>query len=289
MKPAPFDYFAPQSLDEALSLLAEHGDEAKLLAGGQSLIPVMNFRLAAPTVLIDLNNVPSLDYVRANGNLHIGAMTRQRTLERNATIAQHAPLITQTMPLVAHAQIRNRGTLGGSLAHADPAGELPVIAVALEARFKLQSQRGERWVEAADFFESLFTTSLEDDEILTEVVFPSLKPRTGYAFQELARRHGDYAQAGVAAVVTLAGNGTCDDVRLVFLNVGDVPMVAHDAMGMLRGERLSDEVIAAAAQHAAKNEIEPAGDVHGSAEYKRHLAGVLAKRALRDAVQQIGE
>lgn len=288
MKPAPFDYFAPKSLEEALELVEQHGDDGKLLAGGQSLIPVMNFRLAQPSVLIDLNEVDELAFVRANGGLHLGAMTRQRTLERDATIRQHAPLIHQTMPLVAHAQIRNRGTLGGSLAHADPAAELPVLAVALEAQFKLQKRSGERWVSAVAFYQSLFTTALEPEEILTEIVIPARKPQTGYAFQEFARRHGDYAQAGVAAIVTLDDDGVCAAARLVYLNVGDIPMVASQAMGMLVGERLTDEVIAAAAQHAARYEIAPGGDVHGSAEYKRHLANVLARRALRQSVVDAG-
>ncbi len=285
MKPAPFDYFAPTTLAEALDLVAQHGQDGKLLAGGQSLIPVMNFRLAQPSVLVDLNGVEALSFIAANDDgLHLGAMTRQRTLERDSRIAQHAPLIQQTMPLIAHAQIRNRGTLGGSLAHADPAAELPVLAVALEAKFKLQRLAGARWVDAADFYQSLFTTALEPDEILTEISIPPRKPQTGYAFQEFARRHGDYAQAGVAAIISLDAENVCTAARLVYLNVGDIPMVAQQAMALLVGERLTDAAIDAAAQHAAQHEIAPGGDVHGSAEYKRHLAYVLGKRAIQQAI-----
>ena len=284
MKPAPFEYIAATSLEQALSVMAEHGFDAKLLAGGQSLIPVMNFRLAQPTLLVDLNPVESLSYITPHsGGLRVGAMARHSHLEKSALVAHYAPLIHQTMPLIAHPQIRNRGTVGGSLAHADPAGELPVLTVALEARFKLQKVGGERWVSAETFYQSLFTTALADDEILTEIDIPKLPARTGVSFHELARRHGDYAQCGVAAIVTLDETGICQRARLVYLNVGDIPMVAHEAMAMLVGNRLEADVIATVAAHAAAHEIAPASDVHASAAYKRHLAQVLTKRALNEA------
>lgn len=289
MKPAPFAYVAPTSLEEALDALSQNADDAKLLAGGQSLIPVMNFRLAQPTMLIDLNTVPELAYIKKNGHLRIGGMTRQSQLEHNPLVAQHAKLIAETMHLIAHPQIRNRGTIGGSLAHADPAGELPVLTVALGAEFVLTSQRGDRVVSAEDFYVALFETALEPDEILTEVRIPDLPARTGVAFHELARRHGDYAQAGVAAVVTLDENGFCADAKLVFLNVGDVPMVSTGAIQMLVAERPGEAAIAAAAEFAAQNEIEPSTDVHATAAYKRHLAGVLAKRALHQAVERAAQ
>ena len=289
MKPAPFEYLAPTSLDQALAVMAEHGDDAKLLAGGQSLIPVMNFRLAQPTMLVDLNTVEGMSYVRReNGHLLIGGMTRQSQLERDPLIAEYAPLIHETMPLIAHPQIRNRGTLGGSLAHADPAGELPVLTVALEAEFKLENDSGSRWVGAEAFYVALFETALQDEDILTEVRVPVLPERTGVAFQELARRHGDYAQAGVAAVVTIDDAGICTNARLVFLNVGDKPMVAQQAMQMLVGERLTEEVVRASAEHATQHEIDPSTDVHASAAYKRHLANVLAQRTMLQAVQRVG-
>ena len=287
MKPAPFSYKAPESKAEALTLLTEYGDDGKLLAGGQSLIPVMNFRLAQPTVLIDLNTVADIGGIRVDeaGNLRLGGMVRQHVLEHNETVARVAPLIHKTMPHVAHPQIRNRGTLGGSLAHADPAGELPVLAVALEAQFRLQKAGSERWVGAEAFYEGLFMTALQPDELLSEVIIPPLPVGSRVAFQELARRHGDYAQGGVAVVLQVDAGGVCRAARLVFLNAGEVPMVAARAAALLVGQPLSAELCAEVAQQAAANEIEPAGDVHATADYKRHLAAVLAKRALLEAAQ----
>lgn len=288
MKPAPFEYRAPDTLQEALTLLAENGFDAKLLAGGQSLIPVMNFRLAQPGVIIDLNRVDGLDQinVQPDGRVSIGAMVRQATLEKSDMIRNRLPLLFQTIPFIAHPQIRNRGTIGGSLAHADPAAELPVISVALQAQFKLQNRSEERLVGAESFYKLLFETELAEDEILTEVIFPATPARTGYAFHELARRHGDYAQAGAAAVISLDEAGRCQNARLVFLNVGDIPMIASQAAGMLTGNHLNDSLIEAAARHAADHEIEPGGDVHASAAYRRHLAFVLGKRAIHEALNQ---
>ena len=285
MKPAPVDYVAPDSLEAALTLLAAHGLEAKVLAGGQSLVPLLNFRLAQPGILIDLNRVSGLDYVRESpaGGLLIGAMTRQRALETEPLVAERAPLLHEAMPLVAHSQIRNRGTIGGSLAHADPAAELPVVAVALRARFRLQSAAGERWVEARDFYVSLMTTELDAEEILVEIELPPLAPRTGCAFVELARRHGDYATSGVAVVVTLGDDGRCSAAELVYLSAGDTPMVAADAASGLVGREWSSEAIRSAAEQATGNEIAPTSDIHATADYKRHLARVLTERALHTA------
>jgi carbon-monoxide dehydrogenase medium subunit len=288
MKPAPFEYVAPASLEEALAVMAEHGSEAKLLAGGQSLVPVMNFRLAQPTLIVDLNRLTALGEVRReNGAMRLGAMVRHRTLEFDETIAAALPLLHETMPYIAHPQIRNRGTLGGSLVHAAPAAELPVIAVVLNGRFHLQSQSHSRWVNARDFFTGLFTTALEAEEILTEVELPVLPARTGYAFVELARRHGDYAQAGVAVTVQLDEAGVCQAARLVYLNVGEVPMVAAATADSLRGQLLNDDTIKAAAEMATQNEIEPTSDVHATAAYKRHLAKVLTMRALNQAKAKV--
>lgn len=285
MKPAPFEYLAPDSLDAALDILAVHGGDAKLLAGGQSLIPVMNFRLAQPALLVDLNGVRELDSVREEGGgLRIGAMTRQRTLERDPLVARLAPLLREAAPFIAHPQIRNRGTVGGSLAHADPAAELPAVAMALDARFRLRRPQGERWVEARDFFSGLFSTVLEPDEMLVEVALPPPVPRTGWAFLEVARRHGDYAQVGIAARVTLDGSGRCQEARLVYLSVGDGPVEAREAAQLLAGTDLGDEVIAAAADKASSEEMDPLGDIHASAAFKRHLARVLTGRALRQAL-----
>jgi len=290
MKPAAFDYQAPDSLAAALALLAERGGDAKILAGGQSLIPVMNFRLAQPALLIDLNRVGELAFLQktADGGLAIGAMTRQRRLERDPLVQEAAPLLAEAVPFIAHPQIRNRGTLGGSLSHADPAAELPALAVALRARLHLRRAGGERWVEARDFFAGLFTTALAPDEILAEVEIPPLPPRTGWSFMEVARRRGDYAQVGLAALVTLADDGRCREARLVFLSVGDRPVEASQAAGLLAGERLTPEVIAAAADKAARDEMDPGSDVHASAAFKRHLARVLTKRAVAKAAERAG-
>jgi CO/xanthine dehydrogenase FAD-binding subunit len=284
MKPAPFAYEAPDSLPAALELLARHGGEAKLLAGGQSLIPVMNFRLARPAVLVDLNRLPGLDAVRRSdaGGLLLGAMTRQRRLERDPLVAELALLLHEAVPFIAHPQIRNRGTLGGSLAHADPAAELPAVAVALGARLRLARAGAERWVAARDFFAGLFTTALAPDEILLEVELPPPPPRTGWAFLEVARRHGDFAQVGVAARVSLDVEGRCREAGLTFLSVGAAPVAAPRAAAALAGAVPSPSAFAAAAA-AVADEIDPAGDVHASAAFKRHLARVLTARALARA------
>ncbi len=294
MKPAPFSYFAPESLNAALELAAEHGYDAKLLAGGQSLVPAMNFRLVQPTVLIDLNQVDELAYVRETEQrgLRIGAMTRQRSVECDPLVAEVCPLLAEVMPHIAHPQIRNRGTIGGSLVHSDPAAELPVVAVALDATLTVRSNSGQRRVPALDFFQSLFTVDVAAGEMLVEVEFPPWSARTGYAFQEVARRHGDYALVGAAALVTLGEDGLCERARLVFLNVGDVPMEARHAAGMLRGQRLTEELIEEALNVAAEEEIDPVADIHATVAYQRHLARVLGRRCLQEAearAQQIVE
>ena len=289
MKPAPFKYYAPATVAEALALLAKHGYDAKVLAGGQSLIPTMNFRLAQPAVLIDLNRVSELFYIKPDnktGGLLIGAMTRERQVERSQLVAERAPLISETMPHIAHEQIRNRGTFGGCIAHADPAAELPTVAVALKAQIKVRGQTGERWVPAEEFFISLFTTTLMPDELLVEVAVPPLPPRTGWSFMEVARRHGDYALMGVAATVTLNQNNECAEARLVYVNGGDHPFNAPEATSLLQGQTLTPEVLAAAAETAAKQDVEPPSDIHASAEYRHHLVKVLTRRALAQAFQR---
>jgi len=285
MKPAPFQYVAPSTVDEALSVLVQHGYDAKLLAGGQSLVPTMNFRLAQPGFLIDLNRIPELDFVRpaANGALDVGAMTRQRTIERSDLASRCAPLLHAVMPSIAHVQIRNRGTIGGSLAHADPAAELPAVAVALDATLLLRNRNGERKVEASDFYLGLFTTDLAPDEMLMAVEFPPMLPRSGWGFEEFSRRAGDYAIAGCAAVVRLDESGLCEDVRLVYFSVGEVPLVAPHAAQPLVGRQPTQERIAEAALSAATLDIDPTGDIHASADYRRHLAHILARRVLAQA------
>ena len=288
MKPAPFEYLVPDSLEEALVLLQEHGSDAKLLAGGQSLVPMMNFRLAHPRILVDLNKLIDLDYVRQNdeSTLRIGAMTRQTRLEKDPLIANFAPVLSEAMPFVAHPQIRNRGTLGGSLAHADPAAELPVITMALGARFYLRNVGGERWISAEDFFQGLFTTALTPEEILVEVELPPLPLRTGWAFMEIARRRGDYAMMGVAALLTLDEGNVCRNARLVYLGAGGGPVDAKQAAMLLQGEVIGDAVIEAAAAMASEREIDPWGSVHATPPYQRHLAHVLTRRSLKQALER---
>lgn len=290
MKPGPFEYAAPDSLEEALSLLTEHGDSAKLLAGGQSLVPLMNFRLAQPTLLVDMNRIEDLGGIgpRTGGGLSIGALTRVGQLERDSRIATEAPLMAEALPWIAHPQIRNRSTIGGSLAHADPAAELPAIALALDFELRIRRTGSERTVAARDFFVGLLTTDLAPEEIVVEIGIPPAPQGSGWSFKEVARRRGDYAQVGVAAGLTLDESGRCVEARLVFLSVGDVPSVAGEASRSLVGEDLGDTeradgLFEAAARHAAAAEIQPGDDLHSSASFKRHLAGVLTLRALREA------
>jgi len=284
MKPAAFDYHRPRTLDEALALLAEHGADAKPLAGGQSLIPAMNFRLATPAVLVDLNALGELSYIRSeNGSLFLGGMTRQRAIERSEVVAHQAPLLAETMPFIAHPAIRNRGTVGGSLAHADPAAELPAVMLALDARLTVRNREGSRRIPASDFFTGLFSTALQPGELLTEIEIPRVAARTGWAFQEISRRHGDFALVGVAASVTVDDRGRCAGARVVLHSVGDRPVAAARAAQVLDGQMPSAESIRAAADAAATQDIDPPGDIHASSRYRRQLAAVLTRRVLERA------
>jgi CO/xanthine dehydrogenase FAD-binding subunit len=290
MKPAAFEYHRPQSLEDALGLLARHGDrgdDVKPLAGGQSLIPAMNFRLATPAVLVDLNRVGELAFITTDdtGGLRIGAMTRQSAVERSARVARDAPLLHETMPFIAHQAIRNRGTIGGSLAHADPAAELPAVMLALEARFRVRRDDRDRSIAASDFFTGVFSTALEPGELLVEIVIPPHAgggASTGWAFAEMSRRHGDFALAGVAAAVALDADGRCTRARVALLSVSDRPVLARGVGQRLVGQRPSLEVIGAAAA-AATADIDPTSDIHASGRYRRHLAVVLTQRALEQA------
>ncbi len=286
MKPAPFRYLAASSLEEALALKAEHGDEAKFLAGGQSLIPAMNFRMAQPAVLIDINPLAALSYVKADGEAtRIGALTRYRTLQRDAIIASQVTLMAEALPEIAHPAIRNRGTVGGNLSHADPASELPAVVLALGGTLHARSRKGTRAIAARDFFTGALTTSLAEDELLSEIELPVLPARTGTSFLELARRRGDYAMLGVACAVTLDANGACAEVRLAYCNAGEIPVAAPKATQALKGQRIDDKTARDAAE-TAKGEIRPFGNVHASADYQRHLAGVLTRRALLAAAER---
>jgi carbon-monoxide dehydrogenase medium subunit len=288
MKPAPFKYVKASSLAHALSLKAEHGDEARFLAGGQSLIPAMNFRLARPSVLIDINELSDLAgcTILGAGKVKLGALTRYRALERDDDFLKACPLFADALPHIAHPQIRNRGTIGGNLCHADPASELPALAVAMGARLHLQSARGEREVDASNFFIGLLTTDLQADEMLVDITIPVQRPRSGACFMEVARRRGDFALAGVAAIVRLDVEGRCSEVRLGLCGVGETPVDGSAAAASMIGETFSGkavEVVAAGVQRM----IEPAGNVHATADYQRHVAGVLTARALKAAHQRI--
>jgi len=279
MKPAPFTYLRAKTVDDALSLLARHPD-AKPLAGGQSLIPAMNFRLAQPTVLVDLNGVGELQGIEPtpDGGLRIGAMTRHARVERSDVVRVRAPLLSEAMPHVAHLQIRNRGTVGGSLVHADPSAESPAVMLALDARFQLKSAAGERAVAAADFFTGLFSTVTGAGELLVAIDIPPRHPRSGCAFLEVARRHGDYALAGVATELSLDHDGRVARVRLALLSVGD-GLGLSKAVDNIVGKVVSDE-LARETGELVRAEVDPPTDIHGDTEYRRQLAAVLTRRSL---------
>lgn len=286
MKPARFEYFDPATLEEALALLQQYGDEAKLLAGGQSLVPMLNMRLARPAVLIDLNRIRGLAYIREEGaHLAIGAMTRHADVERSELVARRQPLLAEAMRHIGHIQIRNRGTIGGSLVHADPSAELPAVMVALEATMCIMGQAGAREVEAADFFLMYFTTCLQPDEILSEIRVPVLPDGTGWAFGELARRGGDFALAGVACTLTLDSDGLILDARLGLTGVGMTPVRAAEVEALLRGQAPGEALFRAAAE-AVSSGLMPDADIHATAEYRQELAGVLTERALHKALER---
>lgn len=286
MKPAPFAYASPASVEEAVALLHDYGDTAKLLAGGQSLLPMMNFRLARPAYIIDLNRVQGLDYVLEHENtLRIGAMTRHRQLEQSDLVAQYYPLLREGATYIGHTAIRNRGTVGGSLAHADPAAELPAILLAYGGSVMAQGPSGTREVAVDDLFLTYFTTALARDEILTEMRLPRWPQRTGWCFLEESRRHGDFAMVGVAAQVALDGSGNCTRAAVAITGVGGAPFRVNEATSMLVGRPMTTDTTRQVAQ-AAASAVEPESDIHASAEYRRHLSAVLTQRALTIAVER---
>jgi len=288
MKLPPFDYEAPKTVREAVELLAEHLDEASVLAGGQSLIPLLALRLARPEVLIDVNGIDELSGVSAaDGWTAIGAMTREYVAEESGTVAETVPLLAAALPLIGHEAIRSRGTIGGSLAHADPAAELPAVARALDAEFVVRGQSGERVIPAAQWFEGYLTTSRRSDELLVEVRFPTARRGTGVSFQEVARRHGDFAIVGLAASLTLS-EGVISDARLAFAGMSDVPVRAAAAEDLLVGERPSTELFDEAARRAT-GDTDPPADLHGSSDYRKKVAAALVRRGLREAADNAKE
>lgn len=283
MKPAPFEYHRPTSLAETFELLDRYGDDGRILAGGQSLVPALNMRLATPRAVIDINRLPGLDAIRSTPEgLVIGALVRHEVMERSPLVREHAPLIAAAMPHVGHAAIRTRGTLGGSLALADPAAELPACVVALDAVIRVTSRRGGRDIAAADFFTGIYTTALEWGEVLTEVLVPASRAGWRSGFDELTRRHGDFALAGLAAHARGERSAVAES-RLVFFGVGVAPVRAHRAEAALAGRPTRDAI--AAAQHALDDDLTPPGDIHGSPALRRHLARVLLGRVVARLVE----
>jgi carbon-monoxide dehydrogenase medium subunit len=288
MKAQPFDYTAPTTVEEVLAVLAEHGDEAKIIAGGQSLVPMLAMRLARPTQLVDVTGVAALSGIEDRGDrLAFGATTRERDAERSPLVADRTPVLAESLPFVGHVSIRNRGTIGGSIAHADASAELPAVAVLTEADMVVRGPAGERVVPAEAFFRGHFTTDLGDDECLIEVRVPATDATTGWSFQEIARRHGDFAIVGAAAMVARDGNGAIGAARVCLFGVADRPVRAREVEAALAGAEATDETFASAAADAVVD-LEPASDTHGSSAYRRHLAGVVVRRALTVAAARAG-
>ena len=284
MKPASFEYYSPASLQEALQLLDQYQDTARPLAGGQSLVPMMNFRLVRPAILVDLNGLRELDFVKVvNDELHIGAMTRQRALERSPIVATGWPLLHEATRHIGHIQNRNRGTVGGSLAHAYPSAELPLVMIALDAAFLLRSAQGERTVRATDFFVDVMTTVLQPGELLVEIRVPRPASRTGWAFEEVSRRHGDFALVAVAGVLAATDDGKIDKLRLVF--TGAKPHLFSNTE-VLRQQKPTGPLFAEVARLATL-ELEPESDIHATAEYRREVSRALARRVLKTAAARV--
>jgi CO/xanthine dehydrogenase FAD-binding subunit len=287
MKPAAFDYVLAESVDAAVAALAAADGEAKILAGGQSLVPMLNFRLLRPAVLIDINRIPDLAFIEARADeIAIGALTRHYRLETSPVIAEHLPVIVEAMRHVAHLAIRNRGTIGGSLSHADPAAELPMLALLLNATLRVVSPTGARTVPARDFFLGPLTVDLAADEMVVRIVIPKLPPATGWGFAEVARRSGDFALAGVAATLGLR-DGVIAQARIAMTGVDETATRASEAEALLIGCKLTPDLIDTAIA-AVRAGVNPPTDLHASADYRRHLVGVLAGRVLTDAWRRAG-
>lgn len=284
MKPPKFDYYAPDDIDSAIALIGELGEDARFLAGGQSLVPMLNFRVAAPSALIDLNRIAALRGIRTDdgGNLHIGAMTRTREIETDPVIAAANPLLHAAAPHIAHVQIRNRGTIGGSLAHADPAAELPGIVLANDAQIHVQGPGGARIVAANGFFDGVFSTALGEDELITEIVFPAWPAGRCWGFQEVSRREGDFAMVGIAAWFDTGNDGCISAARVAAIGAGDTPLRLYASESALTG-RVPGALLFADAARAGIGDLQPGDDIHASAEYRREVGGVLIERVLAEA------
>ena len=286
MKPAPFAYLAPNTVDEAVQMLGNDPDGSKLLAGGQSLVPMLNLRLARFDHLVDINHIPGLDHVRVESDcVVIGALARQYDVRHSEAVRTALPVLSNALAHVAHSQIASRGTVVGSLCHADPAAELPAVWLALGGELTAQSTSGSRTIQAEDFFTSIFTTALEPTEIATEVRFNRTAGATGWSFEEVARRHGDFALVGVVTQVTLDG-GSVGDARVVVFGVGSTPTRIPDAEKRLIGTKALDDAVLESAVAAVAATVTPADDIHATADYRRHVAGVLTRRGLVQAFER---
>jgi CO/xanthine dehydrogenase FAD-binding subunit len=287
MKPAAFDYVVAESIDAAVAALAAADGEGKILAGGQSLVPMLNFRLLRPAILVDINRIPDLAFIEERADeIAIGALTRHYRLETSPVIAAHLPVVAEAMRHVAHLAIRNRGTIGGSLSHADPAAELPMLALLLDATLQVASSVGPRKVSARDFFLGPLTVDLAGDEMVTRITIPKLPPATGWGFAEVARRSGDFALAATAATMTLC-DGTITDARIAMTGIDETAKRASEAEALLNGRKLTPDLIDAAIT-AVRAGVNPPTDLHASSDYRRHLIGVLAGRVLADAWRRAG-
>jgi CO/xanthine dehydrogenase FAD-binding subunit len=288
MKPAAFEYVVVDSVTRAVAALSEADGEAKILAGGQSLVPMLNFRLVRPAILVDINRIPDLAFIEeTDSEIRIGALARHHQLEISPMIARHLPVLSAAMRHVAHLAIRNRGTIGGSLSHADPAAELPMIALLLDAKLHIVSGRGKRAVAASDFFRDALTVDLAEDEMVTEIHVPKLPPKAGWGFEEVARRVGDFALAAVGATVTASG-GRVTQARITLTGVGPTPLRAKEAEALLVGEKVETKLTARVIE-AVRAAIAPETDLHASSDYRRHLAGVLTGRAVNTAWKRVAE
>ena len=288
MKASAFEYVRVSSVDEAVAQLAELGDEAKVLAGGQSLVPLLNLRLANPAYLVDINPIGELNFITNGSGVRVGAVARHRDVERSELVARVNPLLVAALKRVGHAAIRNRGTIGGSVAHADPAAELPVLLVALDGEIEARSSRGARTIVAADFFDGFLTTTLQPDELLTEVTFPALPAGSGWSIQEFSRRSGDFGVVTVAVTLAAASNGAISEARVAFGGVAGTAVRAPSAEAALAGQTPSPELWKAAGREAAAV-LDPPADLHSTPEHRRHLAAVLTERALVEAHGRLGQ
>ena len=286
MKPAPFEYFVPERIPDVLALLEEHGEDAKILAGGQSLVPMMNLRLVRPKVLIDINHVAGLSYIRqSNGDLRIGAMTRHRDVERSPLVARLNGLLFEGIRYIGHSAIRSRGTVGGSIVHADPTAELPLMLAALDGAVRVVGPSGGRTIRWDELFRGYFTTSIEPGEICEEVVLPVLPPEAGWGFEEFTHRVGDFAIVAVAAIVQLDAGRRCKVAKVAVGGAGATPVRVRAAEQFLIGETLTGPLLSEAARIVSR-EVDPESDLHASDAFRRHLAGTMAARALRSAADR---